>query len=110
MSAAVVESGYVRERRLVLTVARGWGGNMDNYAVINGKHIELTDEQVKALGIETKTNPFNRMGLGYEYEESVYIGKIVGDTPLDAQVWKCSSCCKFYRTVEQRYIYIYKMI
>lgn len=36
----------------------------DNYAVINGKRIELTDEQVKTLGVETKTNPFNRMGLG----------------------------------------------
>lgn len=31
----------------------------DNYAVINGKRIELTDEQVKALGIERK-NPFER--------------------------------------------------
>lgn len=37
---------------------------MNNYAMINGKRIELTDEQVKTLGIETKTNPFNRMGLG----------------------------------------------
>lgn len=36
----------------------------DNYAVINGKRVELTDEQVKALGIETEINPFNRMGLG----------------------------------------------
>lgn len=32
----------------------------DNYAVINGKRIELTDEQVKALGIERK-NPFERL-------------------------------------------------
>lgn len=32
----------------------------DNYAVINGKCIELTDEQVKALGIERK-NPFERL-------------------------------------------------
>lgn len=40
---------------------------MDNYAVINGKHVELTDEQVKAINaeiVELKTNPFNRMGLG----------------------------------------------
>lgn len=40
---------------------------IENYAVINGKRVELTDEQVKALGVEsveTKTNPFNRMGLG----------------------------------------------
>lgn len=32
----------------------------DNYAVINGKRVELTDEQVKALGIEKK-NPFERV-------------------------------------------------
>lgn len=44
----------------------------DNYAVINGKRIELTDEQVQALGIETKTNPFNRMGLGsYIYTPNI---------------------------------------
>lgn len=32
----------------------------DNYAVINGKRVELTDEQVKALGIKRK-NPFERV-------------------------------------------------
>lgn len=33
----------------------------DNYAVINGKRVELTDEQVKALGIVTRKNPFERV-------------------------------------------------
>ena len=32
----------------------------DNYFVINGKRVELTDEQVKALGIKRK-NPFDRV-------------------------------------------------
>ena len=32
----------------------------ENYAVINGKRVELTDEQVKALGIKRK-NPFERV-------------------------------------------------
>lgn len=45
-------------------MVRGWGGNMDNYAMINGNRVELTDEQVKMLGVEMKINPFNRMGLG----------------------------------------------
>ena len=31
----------------------------DNYAVINGKKIELTEEQLKVLGIEMEKNPFN---------------------------------------------------
>lgn len=38
----------------------------DNYAVINGKRVELTDEQVKALGIERK-NPFERVELDSTY-------------------------------------------
>ncbi len=38
----------------------------DNYAVINGKRIELTDEQVKALGIKRK-NPFERATAHNEY-------------------------------------------
>lgn len=38
----------------------------DNYAVINGKRVELTDEQVKVLGIERK-NPFERVADGDPY-------------------------------------------
>ena len=38
-----------------------------NYAVINGKHIELTDEQVKALGVETRKNPFEKVTRGDTY-------------------------------------------
>ncbi len=33
----------------------------DNYAMINGKRVELTDEQVKALGVEVRKNPFERL-------------------------------------------------
>ena len=39
----------------------------ENYAVINGKHITLTDEQVKTLGVETRKNPFERVVTGDEY-------------------------------------------
>lgn len=38
----------------------------DNYAVINGKRVELTDKQVKALGIEKK-NPFERVAKSEKY-------------------------------------------
>ena len=38
----------------------------DNYAVINGKRVELTDEQVKTLGIERK-NPFERVAKSEMY-------------------------------------------
>ena len=42
----------------------------DNYAVINGKRVELTDEQVKALGVEVekkRRNPFERVNNDNEY-------------------------------------------
>lgn len=42
----------------------------DNYAVINGKRVELADEQLKALGIERK-NPFERVN----YNEAYYFVK-----------------------------------
>lgn len=38
----------------------------ENYIVINGKRVELTDEQVKALGIERK-NPFERVAKAELY-------------------------------------------
>lgn len=38
----------------------------DNYIVINGKRVELTDEQVKALGIKRK-NPFERVAKSEKY-------------------------------------------
>ena len=34
----------------------------ENYIVINGKKAELTVEQIKALGIEVRKNPFDRAG------------------------------------------------
>lgn len=51
----------------------------DNYAVINGKRVELTDEQVKAISaesVEMKINPFNRMGLGSYYYAPHYDGTV----------------------------------
>lgn len=43
---------------------------MNNYAVINGKRIELTDAQVKTLGIEVETkrkNPFEEVNRFEDY-------------------------------------------
>jgi hypothetical protein len=41
---------------------------MKNYIVINGKKAELTEEQLKALGIETgKKSPFSRVEEGRHY-------------------------------------------
>ena len=41
---------------------------MENYIVINGKKAELTEEQLKALGIEPKRKtPFDRVEVGERY-------------------------------------------
>ena len=43
----------------------------DNYAVINGKKIELTEEHLKALGVETQKNPFKMVAENI-YSKSNY--------------------------------------
>lgn len=40
----------------------------ENYLVINGKKMDLTEEQLKALGIEPRKNPFDRVN----YDETYY--------------------------------------
>lgn len=45
---------------------------MENYMMINGKRIELTEEQVKLiLADETKKSPFDRLNCGEDY---YYVG------------------------------------
>lgn len=48
---------------------------MRNYAVINGKRVELTDEQAKMLGIKSK-NPFKRVAIGDTYYRVTEYGEI----------------------------------
>lgn len=47
----------------------------DNYIVINGKKSELTEEQLKLLGITARNNPFERVDNGDDY----YYVKSYGD-------------------------------
>lgn len=54
----------------------------NNYAVINGIHVELTDEQVKTLGIKRK-NPFERVVHGNKYYRVTEYGEI-GDLTEDS--------------------------
>lgn len=60
----------------------------DNYIVINRKRTELTDEQLKALGIEARKNPFertNRLCGEYFYTDAFCVG--VGSEEY-SDVWK----------------------
>lgn len=52
----------------------------ENYIVINGKRAELTEEQMKALGIETekkRKNPFERIGSDDKYYYSIVSGDVL---------------------------------
>ena len=39
----------------------------ENYIVINGKKMDLTEEQLKQLGIKVRNNPFERIVKGERY-------------------------------------------
>lgn len=59
---------------------------MENYIVINGKRAELTDEQLKALGIypEKDVNPFERMNEGQQYYYITSHNSVISDTERNA--------------------------
>ena len=52
----------------------------ENYIVINGKRAELTEEQMKALGIETekkRKNPFERVSSDEKYYYAIVSGDVL---------------------------------
>ena len=53
----------------------------DNYAVINGKKIELTEEQIKALGFEVRKPLFDKVTDGGPY----YFINCYGDIDADSR-------------------------
>ena len=52
----------------------------DNYAVINGKKIELTEEHLKALGVETQKNPFKRVAA--EERVKIFVDELSKSRPM----------------------------
>lgn len=54
----------------------------ENYIVINGKKMDLTEEQLKALGIEARKNPFERVKNGREYY-------CINETGEISSYWDC---------------------
>ena len=49
----------------------------ENYIVINGKRAELTEEQMKVLGIEVKKNPFDRVSSDGKYYYAIVSGDVL---------------------------------
>lgn len=67
---------------------------MENYIVINGKKIELTPEQLKALGIEMKVkNPFEYAEIDRNYYFIESYGAVMKDT-LDISQEKHLRCSR----------------
>ena len=49
----------------------------ENYIVINGKRTELTEEQMKVLGIEVKKNPFDRVSGDDKHYYAIVSGDVL---------------------------------
>lgn len=83
---------------------------MENYIVINGKKAELTEEQLKALGIEVeKDDPFERVECGDKDYYYYYISEAgdIEDTfdissNFDNRVYSIANYCTDKTLMEQR--------
>lgn len=79
----------------------------ENYIVINGKRAELTEEQLKQLGIEVpKTNPFTKAKQGEHYYSMLSTGEVtkfksVGFDIEDA-LFNAANYCTDKAIMEQR--------
>lgn len=82
---------------------------MTNYICINGKKAELTEEQLKLLGIELKANPFDRQQLQKPYYCITGTGKLHQSYELDQiedrELHKAANYCADYDLMEYRRLY-----
>ena len=80
---------------------------MENYICINGKKAELTEEQLKALGIELpQANPFERVQKGEKYYCIEALGNVCSYTEdyygIDEQAYDNANYCTDKAIMEQR--------
>ena len=80
---------------------------MENYICINGKKAELTEEQLKALGIELpKKSPFERVEKGEKYYCIEALGNVCSYTEdyygIDTQAYDIANYCTDKSIMEQR--------
>ena len=81
---------------------------MTNYICINGKKAELTEEQMKALGIEIPKakNPFDRVELSKGYYCITGTGKVIRafdlDDVNDRECHNVGNYCTDFSMIEQR--------
>lgn len=80
---------------------------MENYICINGKKAELTEEQMKALGIELpKENPFDRVKKHKNYFYVDHYGEVMLTvecyTATDGYHYSCGNYCTDKAIMKQR--------
>lgn len=80
---------------------------MENYIVINGKKAELTEEQLKALGIEvSKANAFDRREKGEWYYYINFQGEVVRthetNSSYNENMYNAANYCADKTLMEQR--------
>ena len=78
----------------------------ENYLVVNGKKIELTEEQIKALGLEPKKDCFARVEKGEKYyyiynTEDICNAHEYNDK-LDDDCFKVANYCTDKELLKQR--------
>lgn len=79
---------------------------MDNYIVINGKKTKLTEEQLKALGIEVKEKTIFDREKGQSYYFIHSDGEVLGDiddeVDCDINCYNVANYCTSREVMEQR--------
>ena len=83
---------------------------MDNYLVVNGIKIELTEKQLKALGIEvSNVISFKRAKVGEDYWYIDSMGDVVSFTEdfsgFDTECYNIANYCTDKALMEQRALY-----
>lgn len=83
---------------------------MDNYICINGKKAELTEEQMKALGIKLEmSGSFDRQDYGGTYYSINSIGKIAVNgeynTDYDCNHYNVANYCTDKELLKKRALY-----
>lgn len=80
---------------------------MENYICINGKKAELTEEQMKALGIElSNDNPFDKAEMREIYYYISPVGKVTyahdTEAPFDKYCFDVANYCTDKAIMEQQ--------
>ena len=79
---------------------------MENYIVINGKKAELTEEQLKKLGIEVKDDPFEKVKRNEVFYYVSSSGQVHGQTEGygtgSSSLFNAANYCRDRKIMEQR--------